>query len=113
MMMRILLFAMMTVLLASCNTPAMQAYQRGNADYAQGKYKSALTNYLYAANEHVPEAQYAVAYQYYYGIGITRDQSKAIVWLKRAAVNSVKARRALEQLKERDPQEPWLLKIHP
>lgn len=112
MMMRILLFAMMTVLLASCNTPAMQAYQRGNADYAQGKYKSALTNYLYAANEHVPEAQYAVAYQYYYGIGTTRDQTQAIVWMKRAAVNSKKAQYALQLLEQQDPPEPWLLGIH-
>ncbi len=87
------------------------AYHRGNDAYEYGAYKTAFANYLYAANEGIVPAQYAVGYQYYYGQGTKLDQAKAIEWFKRAAHHSQRAQYALHLIDENKPLQPWLFQL--
>lgn len=97
------------ILLTSCNGAGVNAYDRGNRAYEYGDYKTAFANYLFAAEEGVVPAEYAVGYQYYYGQGTKRDQVKGIQWLIRAAHHSPRARYALELIQQRVPRQPWVL----
>ena len=71
------------ILLTGCS-PGDDAYHRANAAYARGEYKTAFANYLYAANQGVTPAEYALGYQYFYGQGTSMDQTEAVRWFQRA-----------------------------
>lgn len=49
------------------------------------KYQCSFTRIEQAARAGDPDAQYALGYLYYYGIGATQDQQTGLVWIKRAA----------------------------
>lgn len=55
----------------------------GNA-YLQ-KYGCSLERIQQAARNGDPDAQYALGYMYYYGIGTVRDTQTAALWIKRSA----------------------------
>lgn len=97
-------------LLNGCD-PAVKAYHQGNNAYQYGNYQTAFTHYLYAARGGVTPAQYAVGYQYYYGQGTKEDQAKGIIWLKRAAHHSYRARYALNLIEENKPIPPWQFQL--
>lgn len=100
------------LLLSGCNGgPGVHAYYRGNKAYACGDYQTAFANYLYAANQDVVPAQYAVGYQYYYGQGTKRDEPKSILWFQRAAYHSVRAQYALHLIQENRPPQPWVYQL--
>ena len=62
----------------------------------------------------MPEAQYAVAYQYYYGLGTKVNEERAVVWLRRAAKQRLlKARYALQVIEDNLPKQPWQLCYRP
>lgn len=99
-------------LLSSCGGgPGVHAYYRGNTAYQYGDYQTAFANYLYAANQDVVPAQYAVAYQYYYGQGTKRDEAKSILWFQRAAYHSVRAQYALYLIQANRPPQPWMYEL--
>ncbi|HEB93902.1 MAG TPA: hypothetical protein ENI94_10665 [Gammaproteobacteria bacterium] len=50
------------------------------------------------------QAQYVLGYMYYYGLGVPRNEKKAIRWITTAAVRGhTKAREALELLDKGEP----------
>lgn len=98
-------------LLNSCNGPGVNAYHRGNYAYEYGKYKIAFANYLYAANQDVVPAEYAVGYQYFYGQGTKRDERKGINWLQCAAHHSLRAQYALHLIQANRPEQPWIFQL--
>ncbi len=49
------------------------------------KYQCSFIRIEQAARAGDPDAQYALGYLYYYGIGTTQDQQTGLVWIKRAA----------------------------
>lgn len=49
------------------------------------RYGCSLTRIDSAAQSGDPDAQYALGYMYYYGIGTVRDTQTASLWIKRAA----------------------------
>jgi DamX protein len=49
------------------------------------KYGCALDRVEAAAEQNEPDAEYALGYMYYYGIGTVRDEQTAILWIQRAA----------------------------
>src|SRR3990167_4251502 len=114
-MLRLLIIALSfisVVLLSGCDGgPGYQAYYRGNAAYTCGNYKAAFANYLYAANEDVVPAQYALGYLFYYGQGTTRDEPKSIEWFQRAAYASPQARYALYLIQQKRPPQPWIYQL--
>jgi TPR repeat protein len=98
------------LLLAGCN-PGADAYNRGNQAYEKGQYQASFINYLYAANQGIIPAQYAVGYQYFYGQGTKRDEPLGIKWLERAAPHSERATYALHLLQENRPDIPWTYQL--
>lgn len=101
----ILISIFSVLLLSGCS--ARNAYERGNIAYAQGDYKTAFENYRYAAHHHISAAQYALGYQYFYGIGVKRDNSRGIHWLIKASQYSPQAEHALRLIQEQRPALPW------
>ena len=101
------------LLLSGCDHQSgSYAYQQGNMAFEQGKYKTSLRHYLYAANRDLPEAQYAVGYQYYYGLGTEANIFKSMYWFKQAAPQSKRAEYAVQQiLAHREPL-PWTIGLH-
>lgn len=110
-MMRWILIVFFALLLGACSA-GINAYHQGNTAYENGDYYTSFANYLYAARRGVAPAQYAVGYQYYYGIGTKRDQPEGIRWFRRAANNSLDARYALQLIKENAPEIPWVLHLN-
>jgi len=49
------------------------------------KYQCSFQRVEQAANVGDPDAQYALGYLYYYGIGTTRDKQTGLTWIRRAA----------------------------
>lgn len=49
------------------------------------KYQCSFTRVEQAARSGDPDAQYALGYLYYYGIGTTQDQQAGLMWIRRAA----------------------------
>lgn len=96
-------------LITSCSTS--DAYHRGNVAYEHGHYKTSYRNYLYAAQGGWADAQYAVGYQYFYGLGVERDQNESIKWFERASPYSPRARYALQLIRKRAPQQPWTFQL--
>ena len=98
-------------LLSGCDGPGVRAYHRGNHAYEYGNYKKAFVYYLYAANEGVVPAQYALGYQYFYGQGTKQDASEGVKWFIRAAPFSLRARYALYLIHKNTSQQPWTFQI--
>lgn len=96
-------------LLTSCSSS--DAYHRGNAAYERGDYKTSYREYLYAAKSGWADAQYAVGYQYFYGLGVERNQNETVKWFERAAPYSPRARYALQLIRKSAPQQPWTFKL--
>ncbi|HLB56090.1 MAG TPA: tetratricopeptide repeat protein [Coxiellaceae bacterium] len=98
-------------LLSSCNGPGVNAYHHGNDAYRCGDYKVAFAYYLYAANQNVIPAQYAVGYQYFYGLGTRRNEPESILWFQRAAHASPRAQYALSLIQNKRPAQPWVFEL--
>lgn len=49
------------------------------------KYQCSFTRIEEAARSGDPDAQYALGYLYYYGIGTTQDRQTGLIWIKKAA----------------------------
>ena len=87
--------------LAACAPPANKLYTQGQAAYQQQNFHTAF-NLLYAsAKGGNLQAQYAVGYMYYYGIGVQRDPIQAVKWFKKSAkfgnVNAINALDSIQQ----------------
>lgn len=63
------------------------------------KYQCSFGRVEQAARSGDPDAQYALGYLYYYGIGTTQDQQTGLLWIRRAAAQGQSvARDALKRL---------------
>lgn len=103
------LLIMIALCLGGC--AAMDAYNKANVAFENGDYQTSFINYLYAANQYIVPAQYAVGYQYYYGLGTKRDETSAIRWFEKAAPRSERATYALHLIQESKPDMPWLFQL--
>ncbi len=90
-----------SLLLSGCihTQDAANAFTQGQMAYKQQNYRSAFIKLIKAANYGNTNAQYAVGYMLYNGIGIKRDQTTALIWLNKAAKKgNYRAIDALEKL---------------
>ena len=110
-MSKIFLLCGLACCIVGCSTPAEKAYYHGNAAYRRGEYQQSFADYLYAANNYIVPAQYALAYQYFYGLGTQPDQVKAIAWFKKASYHSERARYALHLINQNAAPEPWTYRL--
>ena len=113
MLRRIVIFTLVfsVFLLNGCDGPGVRAYHHGNHAYEYGNYKTAFPYYLYAANQGVVPAEYAVGYQYFYGQGVKRNEAEGIKWFTRAAPFSPRAQYALHLIHENTSAIPWTFQL--
>lgn len=103
--MRIILIILLSFSLLSCASKGplslvqISRLEQGKSFFDQGYYKKAMRQLLPLACDGVPDAQYAVGYMYYYGMGVTQDTDVGYFWIKRAAEHRyVTAMKALESI---------------
>tara|TARA_B100000989_G_scaffold298629_1_gene288833 strand:- start:7748 stop:8776 length:1029 start_codon:yes stop_codon:yes gene_type:complete len=76
------------LLLQSCGVSnPTQNYSAGKQSFINGDYQTAFKDLQPLAKQGNPDAQYAVGYMYYYGLGTPIDRSQAIHWMQMAANN--------------------------
>lgn len=75
--------------------------------YARGQYRRAAVLLLPLARQGDADAQYALGYLYYYGLGVPRDAQRAVHWIGQAASRGhEKAQRALLRVSGGPPEQP-------
>jgi len=97
-MTRIIALLLLSLSLISCTTlntktipPKRQStyvtanLQQGKRYFDDGYYKKALRILLPLACDGSAEAQYAVGYMYYYGLGVAQDTYVGYFWIERSA----------------------------
>ena len=89
--------AICCLVLQSCATEKVMEQAKSN--YAQGNYHQAFMNAEKLARYGDADAQYAIGYMYYYGLGITKDEDLARSWVRKSAKNgNADAQHALKLL---------------
>jgi len=92
-MIRLLIIFLLSVSLLACastSPPSLTSgqisnLQQGKRFFDQGFYKRAMQQLLPLACDGVPDAEYAIGYMYYYGLGVAQDTDVGYFWIKRAA----------------------------
>ena len=85
-MKNIFLIACVFLVLSACTSPGMvEELQQGKITFDAGDYQKAFHQLLPVAVNGNKEAQYAVGYMYYNGLGVALDTETGIVWMKKSA----------------------------
>lgn len=87
-MRRLFIICLLSLSLLACATPSpyvMSELQQGERYFDEGYYKRAMHTLLPLACDGHAEAQYAVGYMYYYGLGVAQDTDVGYFWIKRSA----------------------------
>lgn len=67
--------------------------------FQAGEYKESATLLMPLAQKGDAEAQYALGYQFFYGLGVKRDRTQGYFWLQQSALQGYQpAREALNRL---------------
>lgn len=80
-------YFLLTVVISACSSSQFML-DRGKQSYQAQDYRQAFLRLLPVAKAGNPDAQYAIAYMYYYGQGVVEDRKKASKWMKRAAAQN-------------------------
>jgi TPR repeat protein len=72
------------------NTYNQSELAQGKRYFDQGYYKKAMQQLIPLACHGVAEAQYAIGYMYYYGLGVAQDTDVGYGWMQLAAKNGSK-----------------------
>lgn len=83
-------------------TGQLSELEQGKRYFDQGYYKRAMTFLLPLACDGSPDAQYAVGYMYYYGLGVAQDTEIGYFWIQRAANHNYAP--AIRAIAEMEPQ---------
>lgn len=90
--------------LAACAMDPTLSYNLGKQNYGEQNYHTAFTYLLESAKFRNANAQYAVGYMYYYGVGTQQSLPLAIKWFQAAADQGhYKAMMALRLAKSQVP----------
>lgn len=87
-MVRALLICFLSLSLIACATTSprvLSEVAQGKRYFSQGYYKRAMRELLPLACDGNAEAQYAVGYMYYYGLGVAQDTDVGHFWIQRSA----------------------------
>lgn len=88
MMRHVFLFICCAFLMTACGPHSPKAQSelaQGKRYFDSGYYKRAMSQLLPLATDGNAEAQYAVGYMYYYGLGVPQDTDSGFFWIKRSA----------------------------
>lgn len=101
--------------LASCtktNHQPTRAMSACKGDPYLMKYNCSVSKVQHAAANGDADAQYALGYMYYYGVGTVRDQDNAKLWISRSAAQGQPlAKRALAMIQGTVPQKSYAPKF--
>jgi len=99
----VMMLACLCVGLLGC-APTLTSVAMGEKSFKKKNYRQAFIRLMPAAKAGDPEAQYAVAYMYFYGQGVVENREKAIYWMKAAAkLGQPKAAQAMKILDSQPP----------
>lgn len=85
-MKNILMLIVAALFLQGCASPKMsQELQGGKNLFEKGEYKDAFHELLPVAVHGNKEAQYAVGYMYFNGIGVAQDTESGTFWIAQSA----------------------------
>lgn len=109
-----MLIIFLSVFLLACASARMaEEVQSGKATFDSGNFKLAFAQLLPLAVKCSPEAQYAVGYMYYYGLGVEAHKESGLFWISQSAAQmyrpAIKAMQLIEKERLR-PQDPPLKK---
>lgn len=76
---------LLALLLTGCAVSPGIEYQMGKTQFAEQNYREAFTHLQKAAQMRNANAQYALGYLYYYGLGVDQNTEEAYYWFKAAA----------------------------
>ncbi len=83
---RLILIILFSSLLLACASARMaEEVQYGKVAFDCGNFKRAFILLLPLAVKCSPEAQYAVGYMYYYGLGVEAHKESGLFWINQAA----------------------------
>ena len=101
-----LIFISCVLLQACSSTGTSLKYAR--AEFQNQNYRGAFKNLLPLAKKGNTQAQYAIGYMYYNGLGVDKDFQMAELWLHKSAdKNNMKAQQALAMLSKAKASEPF------
>ncbi len=72
------------LLLTACASQ-QQHVMLGQQSFESGRYAQALGQLMPAAEKGNAEAQYAIGYMFYYGLGTQQNAAAGMAWIDRAA----------------------------
>lgn len=104
MLKKFFLMILTTIILQGCASPRMsQEMEGGKLKFLDGDFRDAFHILLPIAANGKKEAQYAVGYMYYYGLGVPRDSESGIFWMQKSADQKYQpAQDALNMVYSRD-----------
>ena len=97
------------LLLQACaQTGGSSALRKGQAEFSGQNYRMAFKDLLPLAQKGNSQAQYAIGYMYYNGLGIGKDFRMAEFWLHKSSVQgSPLASKALAMIDKAKASEPF------
>lgn len=97
---KIILLVMSIFFLTACISSQSRLADAKHS-YDVQNYRQSYLRLKPLASSGQPEAQYALGYLYYYGLGVTEDRAIGRRWIeKAAAAGSQPAKKALEMMEE-------------
>lgn len=103
-----LIVAIASVLLQACSSVGGGALRHGRSAFQNQDYRTAFKDLLPLAQKGNSQAQYAIGYMYYNGLGVAKDFQMAQFWLhKSAAQQYQKAKDALKMIVSAKSAEPF------
>lgn len=81
---RFIITSLLSLLLTGCANSSFML-ERGESSYKKQDYRQAFLRLEPVAKAGNQDAQYAIAYMYYYGQGVVEDRRQAMNWMKESA----------------------------
>lgn len=95
-------------LLQACSTSNTSPLDKGRDAFESQDYHVAFVDLLPLAQKGDQDAQYAVGYMYYNGLGVGKDYKTAQSWLQKSAdQGDAKAQKALNMIEQAKQSEPF------
>lgn len=94
------LCCLLAVLVGCASTPTQEdPMAMARSAYQAGDYQEAASLLMPLAQQGNAEAQYALGYQFFYGLGVKRDKTQGYFWMQQSAIQGyAPAREALTRL---------------
>ncbi len=89
MKLKVIVVLVLAIMLQACASPKMsEEMAAAKIKFNAGDYKTSFHELLPIAVYGNKQAQYAVGYMYYYGIGTAQDAESGLFWMKKSAAQN-------------------------